>query len=92
MVKAKKIQTFNTNLNHEMFCEYTLTSSFNSEREVNYFDNQRNKAEGNIGAGQFITRNVDIENSAMIIFNNLTFEEIDVGNVLNSVLNSPFSN
>ena len=92
MIKAKKIETYNTNLNQEMFCEYTLTSSFNSEREVNYFDNQRNKAKGNISTGEFITRNVDIENSAIIIFNNLTYEEVDVGNVLNSVLNSPFTN
>lgn len=92
MVKRKVIQTYNTNENQEMFCEYTLTSSFNSEREVNYFDNQRNKAQGNISTGQFITRNVDIENTALIIFNNLSYEEIDVGNVLNSVLNSPLSN
>lgn len=92
MVKQKTIQTFNTNQNQELFCEYELTSSYNSEREINYFDNQRNKASGNIGAGQFITRNIDIENSATIIFNNLQVEELEVGNVLNSVLNSPFSN
>lgn len=92
MVKAKTIQTYNTNLNQELFCEYTLTSSFNSEREINYFDNQRNKSQGNISAGQFVTRNYDIETSATIIFNNLSIEEIDVGNVLNSALNSPLSN
>ena len=92
MVKQKIIQTYNTNENQEMFCQYVLTSSFNSEREVNYFDNQRNKANGNISAGQFITRNIDIENSAVIIFNNLSYEEVEIGNVLNSVLNSPFTN
>ena len=92
MVKQKVIETYNTNQNQELFCEYELTSSYNSEREINYFDNQRNKASGNIGAGQFITRNIDIENSATIIFSNSIIEEIDVGNVLNSVLNSPFSN
>ena len=59
-----------------------------------YFDNQRNKATGNIAEGESITRNIDINNSAMIIWENATITEISVSvdgdNALNSVLNSPF--
>jgi hypothetical protein len=94
MVKQKTTTMYVAKNQQNIFIEYTLTSSFNSEREVNYFDNQRNKTKGNISAGEYITRNVDIENTANIIFNNLTVEEIivDGDNILNSVLNSPFNN
>lgn len=91
MVKRKIIQTYNTNETKQLFCEYELTSSYNSEREINYFDNQRNKSQGNIGLGQFITRNIDIDNIANIIFNNLSIEETTIDNTLNSVLNSPLN-
>lgn len=66
MVKKKSIKyiaSINT-----IFYDYELTSSFNSENDINYFDNQRNKSNGNIGAGEYISRNVDIENTAEIIF------------------------
>lgn len=91
MVKSKKtliIPTANT-----VFYTYTLTSSFNSERAINYFDNQRSKNAGNIAQGDFIIRNVDLENSALIIFNNAGATEITVtgDNVLDSVLDSPFT-
>lgn len=90
MVKQKEITIYSAN--NDIFIKYTLTSSFNSEREVNYFDNQRNKTKGNISAGEYITRNVDIENSANIIFNNLTVEEVEEGNILNSALNTILNN
>lgn len=94
MVKQKEITTYTENNTQQLFCKYTLTSSFNSEREVNYFDNQRNKAKGNISVGDYITRNVDIEKSALIEFNNLVVEEITStgDNILNSALNSPLNN
>ena len=92
MVKQKEITRYIANSQEIIFCKYTLTSSFNSEREVNYFDNQRNKAKGNISAGEYVTRNVDIENTANIIFNNLTITEIAEGNILNSTLNFPLNN
>ena len=78
----------------DIFYTYTLSSSFNSENEINYFDNQRAKAKGNISAGDFIDRNIDIEETANIIFNNLTITEvtIDGDNILNCALNSPFTN
>lgn len=89
MVKSKK--TLILPLNNKIFYTYTLVSSFNSENAINYFDNQRSKNTGNISQGDFITRNIDLENSALIIFNNASATEITVvgDNVLNSGLNFP---
>ena len=94
MVKQKTTTMYTAKNQQNIFTEYVLTSSYNSEREVNYFDNQRNKTKGNISAGEYITRNVDIENTANIIFNNLITEEITVNgdNILIRVLNSPLNN
>jgi hypothetical protein len=77
-----------------IFYEYELTSNFNSENAINYFDNQRAKSTGNIQEGDFITRNIDIANETQIIFDNLSVKEVSVDgtNVLNSTLNSPFNN
>ena len=91
MVKEKKTLIIPTA--NEIFYTYTLTSSFNSEKEINYFDNQRSKNSGNIAAGEYITRNIDIENAANIIFSDLSVTEITVDgdNILDSVLDSPFT-
>jgi len=90
MVKKKKINYIATQ--STIFYSYELTSSYNSETQINYFDNQRNKANGNIGVGEYISRNYDIENTAKIIFYDTSVEEITVvgDNVLNAPLNSPF--
>lgn len=74
-----------------IFYEFTMSSSFNSEQAINYFDNQRMKSKGNIAEGEFISRNIDINNTSNIIFYDSEIEEvqIDGDNVLNSVLNSP---
>ena len=92
MVKKKSTQIIATGDYSNIFYTYELTSSFNSESAINYFDNQRNKTTGNISQGEYITRNIDIENTANIIWDNLTITEvtIDGDNVLNSPLNSPF--
>lgn len=92
MVKGK--QTLIIPTANKVFYTFTLTSSFNSENEINYFDNQRNKNTGNINVGDYITRNIDIENATTIIFSNLSVTEIEVtgDNVLDSVLDSPFNN
>ena len=90
MVKKKVIQRIVVNSLEKIFYTFELTSSFNSEEAINYFDNQRRKATGNIQAGEFIERNIDIENSAKIIFDNL--EETDITilspNALNCVLDA----
>lgn len=90
MVKKKTTQIIATT--NDIFYIYELSSSYNSESAINYFDNQRAKASGNISAGEYITRNIDIENSANIIFNNLVITEIEEGNILNCTLNSPLNN
>lgn len=94
MVKTKETQIIQTGDYANIFYVYTLSSSFNSETAINYFDNQRRKMNGNIGKDEFISRNIDIENTATLIFSDLQIEEItpDGDNVLNSILNSPFTN
>ena len=90
MVKSKETHYYTAT--GDIFYTYTLTSSFNSETEINYFDNQRAKASGNIKSGDFIDRNIDIYSDANIIFDNLQIEEIEIdgNNILNCALNSPF--
>ena len=92
MVKKKAINYMASI--EEIFYTFELTSSFNSENAINYFDNQRSKASGNIGAGEYISRNIDIENTANIIFYDTTITPTTVtgDNVLDSVLDSPFNN
>lgn len=82
MVKTKKINYIVTA--DQVFYEFELTSSFNSEQAINYFDNQRAKANGNIAEGEYVSRNVDIENQANIIFYDTEVEEITIDN--NNVL------
>lgn len=89
MVKQKKTIYYPSA--NQIFYEFSLTSSYNSENAINYFDNQRAKAEGNIQSGEYITRNIDIENVANIIFDNFTQteKEFDNDNILNCTLNAP---
>ena len=95
MVKTKSTNIIAVGNNtYEVFYTYELSSSFNSERAVNWFDNQRNKTMGNIEDGDFISRNIDINNSANVIWNNLQVSEITIDdsypyeNTLNSVIES----
>lgn len=94
MIKKKETKIIATGSDFNIWYTYELSSSFNSERAINYFDNQRNKSTGNISAGEFITRNIDIENTANIIFRDLTVTEITVSgdNILDCALDSPFNN
>ena len=89
MVKKKTINYITTQDN--IFYTYELSSSFNSETEINYFDNQRSKMMGNIGAGEYISRNIDIENTANVIFYDLEVNEvvIDGDSTLQSELQTP---
>ncbi len=91
MVKKKSIEIIATT--GDVFYTYELSSSFNSEAAINWFDNQRNKATGNIAEGESITRNIDIESKATIVFSNATATEITITdtNVLNAPLNAPFT-
>ena len=92
MVKTKDIQITQTGLSGVVFYTYTLSSNYDSENAINFFDNQRRKRSGNIAEDEFITRNIDIDNEANIIFDNLSIDEliIDGNNELNAPLNAPF--
>lgn len=77
MVKTKTIDMY---LNADkIFYTYELTSNFNSENAINYFDNQRAKLNGNLGEGETIIRDIDFENTANIIFYETEIEEIEAG-------------
>ena len=78
MVKSKEINMY-LNAN-KIFYTYNLTSNYNCENAVNYFDNQRAKNQGNIGEGETITRNIDLESTALIQFYDTNVEEIVVSN------------
>ena len=74
MVKRKQINYVVTA--GIIFYTFELCSSFNSESSINYFDNQRAKANGNIAEGEYISRNVDLESKADIIFYDTTTSTI----------------
>ena len=92
MVKSKKINYIATI--DQIFYEFELTSNFNSETEINYFDNQRAKTVGNIKEGDAISRNIDFTATNNIIFYDNVVSEISVtdSNVLNCTLDSYFIN
>lgn len=92
LVRAKDIQITKTGSSGVVFYTYTLSSNYDVENAVNFFDNQRRKRSGNIDENEFITRNIDIENEMNIIFENTTIQEISIegNNQLNSILNAPF--
>jgi len=66
MVKSKKIDMY-LNAN-KIYYTFELSSNFNSENAINYFDNQRAKSQGNLNEGETITRNIDLEEETTIIF------------------------
>ena len=92
MCKKKTINIIATT--GDIFYSYEMTNSYNAESEINYFDNQRAKANGNIGEGDYIDRNIDDFVETNIIYNNLNVIELEStgNNILNCGLNSPFTN
>lgn len=94
LVKAKKTSVTQSSEYNWFIYEYSLTNSFDVENELNYFDNQRSKTNGNISQGEYIARNVDIENTANIIFEDLQIIEtiIDDNNILECTLEAPLIN
>lgn len=94
LIKSKKTSIKQADDNVFTEYEFILVNNFDTESAINYFDNQRRKANGNINENEFITRNIDIENEANIVFDNVTETEVTpVGdNILNCILDSPFTN
>lgn len=92
LVKTKKTSVTQSADYNWFIYEYELTNSFDVENELNYFDNQRSKADGNISQGEYIARNIDVESTALIIFENAKLREVEIeGNILNAPLNAPFT-
>jgi hypothetical protein len=79
MIKSKQIDMY-LNAN-KIFYTFELSSNFNSENAINYFDNQRAKAQGNLSEGETITRNIDLEEDANIIFYDTHIEELEIGEI-----------
>ena len=78
MVKSKETNMLITA--NKVFYIYELTSNFNYENAINYFDNQRAKSQGNINKDETITRNIDLESTALIKFYDTEINEITVSN------------
>ena len=78
LVKKKTIDWYISP--NKLFYTYELSSNFNSENAINYFDNQRAKSQGNLGEGETITRDIDLESQALIIFYDTEIEEVQVQN------------
>lgn len=78
MVKSKTIDMYP--IANEIFYTYEMSSNFNSEDAINYFDNQRAKNQGNLGEGETISRAIDLENTALIYFYDTQIEEVEVEN------------
>ena len=91
MVKKKITNRIVVKDYEKIFYTFELSSSYNTESSINFFDNQRRKASGNISAGQFIERNEDIELSTTIVFDNLDVDEIvlNSNNALQMTLGAP---
>ena len=80
LVKTREISIISNGHEKHSFYAYELSSNFNSESAINFFDNQRRKATGNISQGDYISRNIDVNSSANIIFDNLSIEELNIEN------------
>lgn len=87
LVTDKQIEMTTTADQQVIFYTYKLSSSFNDESSLNFFDNQRRKLEGNIEEGEFIPRYIDLPSSTNIIFYDLNSSEIPIPNdVLDGIL------
>jgi hypothetical protein len=80
LVTDKQIEMTTTADQQVIFYTYKLSSSFNDESSLNFFDNQRRKLEGNIEEGEFIPRYIDLPSSTNIIFYDLNSSTIQTPN------------
>lgn len=87
LVIEKQSEMITTADQQELFYTYKLSSSFNDENAINYFDNQRRKLSGNIGEGEYITRYIDIPSTTNIIFYDFSKIETEIpGDILDGEL------
>lgn len=76
LVKKRKINIIAVASEEHIFYTYELSSNFNAESDINFYDNQRRKRQGNISQGNYISRNIDLESQTNIIFDNLIISEL----------------
>lgn len=91
LIKTKNTNVYQNDGILQIQYEYELSNNYDTENEINYFDNQRAKANGNISRGEYIARNIDIENTANVIFSDLQITELDItgNNTLEAELDMP---
>lgn len=80
MITDKTIDMIVTGDQQVVFYTYKLSSSFNNENAINYFDNQRRKLAGTIQEGQYISRYIDIPSTTNIIFYDVSSGTMDIPN------------
>ena len=75
----------------DIFYTFELSSSYDADSWVNFFDNQRRKANGNLNSGDVITRNIDIDDTVSIIWHDMTDTTVTItgASTLNATLNMP---
>lgn len=91
MVKKKSINYIATQ--SIIWYTFELSSNYNSESAINYFDNQRAKRAGNISESDYIIREIDIYSNCQVKWQNTTITETTItgDNVLNAPLNAPLT-
>ena len=81
LVRSKQIDMLITGEQQVIFYTYELSSSFNDETALNFFDNQRRKLEGNLAEGDYISRYIDIPSQTNIIFYGATITPVTTDDV-----------
>ena len=88
LIRSKTTEMIVIGNDKKIFYTYELSSSFNDENAINYFDNQRRKQVGNLDEDEYISRYIDIPSQTNIVFYDATLTEITTlpGNTLNAEL------
>ena len=90
IVKSKKSEIVinDKEADNKVFEEYefTLNSNYNEQRLLNFFDNQRRKVQGNLKEGDIVERDIDIENTLNIIFDNFNVSSVSLDSDNNNEL------
>lgn len=81
LVRSKQIDLVVTGNQKLIFYTYELSSSFNDETAINFFDNQRRKLEGNLSDNDYISRFIDIPSQTNIIFYGATITPVTIDDV-----------
>lgn len=81
LVRSKQVDMIVTDTQQLVFYTYELSSSFNDETAINFFDNQRRKLEGNLSDNDYISRFIDIPSQTNIIFYGATITPVTIDDV-----------